>query len=302
MAEYQKRRVSADNYFAIIPEWVLYSEISPTAKIVYAVLQRYANSENVCFPSRRTVSERIHVSIKTVDRALDELEQLGALKTVRRMNSDGSFTSNLYHLTSTNPGNPVTVVGTNLTLPSDKNDTRGRDKNDTLIRVNTNQSQESDISCASSFDDGGEPLNREGSTAEVVPLDIPIFPQSHSNSIELLKREGDKLLKHEGLFTDFWAAYPRKKGKQQALKAWIKAVKDGAEPTLIVQGAERYALERANEDPQYTAHPATWLNAGRWEDEPDPTHTPKTTTRQHQTDIVQQALQRIKEQKREITQ
>jgi DNA-binding MarR family transcriptional regulator len=274
MTEYQKRRVSADNYFAIIPEWVLYSEISPTGKIVYAVLQRYANSENVCFPSRKTISERIHVSIKTVDRALDELEQLGALKTVRRMNSDGSFTSNLYHLTSTNPGNPVTVVGTNLTLPGDKFDARGRDKNDTLIRVNTNQSQESDISCSSSFDDGDK----------------------------LLKREGGKLLKRDDLFADFWAAYPRKKGKQQALKAWIKAVKDGADPTLIVLGAERYATERTSEDPQYTAHPATWLNAGRWEDEPDPTHTPKTTTRQHQTDIVQAALQRIKEQKREITQ
>lgn len=247
MKDSSRRRVTADNYFAIIPEWVLYSQASPTAKVVYAVLQRYSNSDGVCFPSRKTVADRIGVSVRSVDRALDELEAEGVLTVSRRQNPDGSFTSNLYHLTT---ANPVTVLATKTTLGSDKNDTRGSDKNDTLIRVNSNQSQESDISSS---------------------------------------------------FAAFWQAYPRKKGKQQALRAWEKAIKTGADPTVIVAGAERYALERTGEDPQYTAHPATWLHAGRWDDEPDPTHQAKPTTRQHQTDIVQAALQRIREQQREIT-
>jgi len=34
-----------------------------------------------------------------------------------------------------------------------------------------------------------------------------------------------------------------------------------------MDGARRYAEARAGQDPQYTAHPATWLNAGRWDDE-----------------------------------
>lgn len=245
-----KRRVSSDNYFAITPEWVLYADISPTAKVVYAVLQRYANSDSFCFPSRKTIAERILVSVKSVDRALEELEKVGAIRINRRQNPDGSYTSNLYQVVTLNPRNPVTVLGTKTTLGGDKNDPRGRDKNDTLTIASINQSQESEISCA---------------------------------------------------FAEFWVCYPRKKGKQQALRAWEKAIKTGVEPAAIIEGAKRYALERDGEDPQYTAHPATWLNAGRWDDEPDPNHIPKTTTRQDQTDRVQQALQRIREQQREIT-
>ncbi len=34
-------------------------------------------------------------------------------------------------------------------------------------------------------------------------------------------------------------------------------------------GAERYAAATAGKDPEFIAHPKTWLNAERWTDEPD---------------------------------
>jgi hypothetical protein len=67
----------------------------------------------------------------------------------------------------------------------------------------------------------------------------------------------------------FWAAYPRKKGKGQARKAWGKAVKT-TDPASIIAGATRYAEERRGQDQQYTAHPATWLNGERWTDQTAP--------------------------------
>lgn len=65
----------------------------------------------------------------------------------------------------------------------------------------------------------------------------------------------------------FWGAYPRKVGKGQARKAWAKAIKT-TDPAEIITAAKRYAGQRRGEDPQFTAHPATWLNGERWADQP----------------------------------
>ena len=79
-------------------------------------------------------------------------------------------------------------------------------------------------------------------------------------------------------FGVFWDAYPRKVAKAAAEKAYTRALADGADPALILAGAEFYALERKLQDPKYTKHPATWLNARCWEDEPDPEYRPPVIT------------------------
>lgn len=66
-------------------------------------------------------------------------------------------------------------------------------------------------------------------------------------------------------FEEFWNAYPKKVGKKSALKAWTQAIKD-AKPETIITGAIAYAKDPTRKEP-YTAHPATWLNAGRWMDD-----------------------------------
>jgi hypothetical protein len=73
---------------------------------------------------------------------------------------------------------------------------------------------------------------------------------------------------HQIAFDDFWKLYPRKIGKQAAAKAFIKAIKT-TEPEIIIAGATRYANDPNRVD-AFTAHPTTWLNAGRWNDEPLP--------------------------------
>lgn len=68
----------------------------------------------------------------------------------------------------------------------------------------------------------------------------------------------------EGEFAQFWKAYPRHVGKQAAAKAFARARKT-AELATILGGLER--VRPGWTDPQYTPHPATWLNRGGWEDE-----------------------------------
>lgn len=70
-------------------------------------------------------------------------------------------------------------------------------------------------------------------------------------------------------FAAFWAAYPKKAGKADALKAWNKLA-----PDVVLQEQMGKALEVQKQSQQwrkdggqYIPMPATWLNGRRWEDE-----------------------------------
>lgn len=79
-------------------------------------------------------------------------------------------------------------------------------------------------------------------------------------------------------WTEFWSAYPTRRGssKTDALKAYAKAIKEGATPEEIHTAAAAYAQERVGQDAKFTAHAATWLNGKRWETQtlpdPEPAH------------------------------
>lgn len=70
---------------------------------------------------------------------------------------------------------------------------------------------------------------------------------------------------HQNGFELFWQSYPMKVGKTAAKTAFAKAMKQTDADTIIA-GVIRYRND-PNRDPAYTKHPATWLNAGCWDDE-----------------------------------
>jgi hypothetical protein len=93
----------------------------------------------------------------------------------------------------------------------------------------------------------------------------------------LIEIPGSKLRKPEPGSDDdpawvrFWAAYPNKRSKQEARARWAKVVRAGADPELIISGAERYAeeMQRKRIPKDKIKHPDGWLNGKRWEDEED---------------------------------
>lgn len=91
----------ADEYFAIIPEWVLYSDISANAVRLYCVFRRYADQQGECFPGRKALAEKCRVSEATVDRLIDELERIGALQVRNRRTESGQYLSSVYKVFST---------------------------------------------------------------------------------------------------------------------------------------------------------------------------------------------------------
>lgn len=72
-----------------------------------------------------------------------------------------------------------------------------------------------------------------------------------------------------GLFDEFWSAYPKKKAKDDARKAFDKRKPTRALVAVMVAAVKRHM---ASEDWQkdggkFIPYPATWLNDGRWQDE-----------------------------------
>jgi hypothetical protein len=70
-------------------------------------------------------------------------------------------------------------------------------------------------------------------------------------------------------FDEFWKAYPKKIGKQEAKKAWGRQNGDRPPIELIVSKiAELKKTQQwAKDNGQFIPHPATWLNRGGWDDE-----------------------------------
>lgn len=69
----------------------------------------------------------------------------------------------------------------------------------------------------------------------------------------------------DSLFSEFWKAYPRKKDKGSAIKAFRSALKRTT-PDVIMKGVEAYKNDPQRK-PEYTKFPATWLNADAWDNE-----------------------------------
>lgn len=69
-------------------------------------------------------------------------------------------------------------------------------------------------------------------------------------------------------FEKFYSVYPRKKGKQDAIK-WFKKNKPTTEfvSMLVEDVYKRVATEWNGKEPQYVPYPASYLNGKRWEDE-----------------------------------
>jgi len=87
---------------------------------------------------------------------------------------------------------------------------------------------------------------------------------SDTNYKKVISKEGKKK-EYIGDFEVFWSAVPLKVGKAVAEKAYEKALKQTTHEKIMA-AMQAYAATRVGQDHKYTKHPASWLNAGRWDD------------------------------------
>lgn len=187
-------------------------------------------SDSGAWPAISTLAKYAAVSERRVQQILAELENAGELTRDIQQGGRGQYKTNLYWV--------------NVSCPQDCDGTFNH------------------RSGVKSGDTRGEIWRQSGVK--------PVSPEPKEEPKENLKPYAQPVerMSFEDDFKIFWAAYPRKVGKTAALKAYLKAVKVTDAQTILV-GARRYA-DDPNRAPAFTAHAATWLNAGRWDDEPLP--------------------------------
>lgn len=97
-------------------------------------------------------------------------------------------------------------------------------------------------------------------------------PLLNSSSLALNSLPPNPNLKsngHADEFEQFWLAYPKKVGKKKAELAWKKAT-DRPELSEIIGQLNRakQSEQWMKDNGQFIPHPSTWLNEGRWADQP----------------------------------
>ena len=107
--------------------------------------------------------------------------------------------------------------------------------------------------------------SHNGTPVTVSPTPVTVSPKPSINrqsSFSLSEREGARL------FDEFWDAYPVKKSKPQAERAYRKALARTDHGTLIASLNAQRTWPSWRDG--FIPHAATWLNNDRWADEPSP--------------------------------
>jgi hypothetical protein len=242
---------TTDQYFVIVPLWVL-EAVSGEAVKLYGVLASYLNSNSrIVWPSRQTLAGRLGKSRpESIDRYLAELSRIGAVTVVKRYRPDGGQTSSAYRIHRIPPreiprgGAPKTAQGGALKTAHEEEPIKNLEEKDPRsARVPKEAPAEQVVPTISPTVDNSQP-------------ELAIF-EPDVVAAALAKIEADP-------FAEFWRIYPRKDDKKRAEKAFRKALQDGVDSAAILAGALRYRQD-PNREPRYTKQPATWLNAGSWD-------------------------------------
>lgn len=225
---------------------------SPTRKLLLLVLADYADEAWSCFPGQATLAAETELSERSVRRQLAELEADGFITRTERRRDNGYRTSDRIVLCGANTSaeQPAKSAG----WSPDNGDRSHRPM--TTVSPATVAGQEPTGEPAAEPAVANEPRAQvtPHGQGELIPAPLRATPPSATWNLA---------------WDAFWDAYPRKAGKLDAHKAWQQALRRGADPAQIVAGARRYA-EDPNREDAYTAHPATWLRRGSWDDGPLP--------------------------------
>lgn len=83
---------------------------------------------------------------------------------------------------------------------------------------------------------------------------------THSEALTLQERR----------FAEFWKAYPKKVGKASCLKAWKKLKPNTGlfNHIMVSLEAQKRTEQWQRDGGRFIPNPLTWLNQGRWDDEP----------------------------------
>lgn len=205
----------------------------PQEKFVLIMLANYANESGQCWPKVKRIAHDTGLSSDTVRRSIKGLVEQGMIETEERFKDGVQLPHRITLLEGTSQGQGVYA------------DSEGG-------------------TCSQR---GGSMLPARGVYADSItePINEPINePKKEKVCAVADATRTDR--QPEELFEEFWQAFPpdRRRGKGKTRQAFAKAK---ASPETIIQAVR----DGRGIDPACPPMPITWLNQGRWEDDPHQT-------------------------------
>lgn len=213
---------------------------SATTKAVLFVLADYIGSGRTCWPSHETIAENACCSRRSVVRATLELEEAGILLVHRRVDDIRGNTSNLYEINY-----PLLAKLAAECQPV----TGGVCQGDTTPVPQSHKGVCHGVTQSAHSDPPIDP-----------PIKNPPTPQGGGRASGKPKGE-------PAGFADWYAAYPRHEARADAAKAYRQVTAAGADPGVLLDAASAFAASPAGQAGKFCPLPASWLRAGRWDDD-----------------------------------
>jgi hypothetical protein len=221
------------NYYANIPANVRYDKnLCPSAKLLYGEITALCNAEGYCWATNSYFMEIYEVTKRSVQLWLSQLEKKGYIRVVIIDQGHNSSSRRIY----------LNFTGEENYTGGRKNVHEGHDENFTHPHEENYTHNTTSINTTINTTSNNKKTNKK-----------------ESNSFEL-ERE----------FEQLWKTYPRKMGKANAQKSYIKARKKEKIPYKTIEnGIYRYIdyLELQGTDEQYIMHGSTWFSQMKWQDE-----------------------------------
>lgn len=218
--------------------------------LVLLALADYADQHGEAWPSVKSVARKVRMAERTVQRAFRRLASLGEI-TIRV--SGGSHGANLYRVILPDEGGDKMSGVTNCR--GDNWDREG------VTPASPNPSEETVIK-KNIYTPSGDILSPPEEAAHTSLS----CTQQPANT---LRSQDSPLNGQQTEFEIFWQAYPRKRAKGDAARAWAKIRPDAQLRAEILAAIERAktSADWATENGQFIPYPAKWLKTRGWEDE-----------------------------------
>lgn len=228
-------KISLLDGFVQLPNALFRSQLPARAVYVFCNIASHSQNFHV---SISTIAEQTGLSTRTVNSALNDLEDRGLITRAKVKGRRGEFDRNEYVITDDH-----LVKLLDSAIFTERNNcartheiiAHGRTQN---LRTKNTKLKNQELE-----EHGQRSVDRDTSTPAGYPAE----------------------------FEEWWATYPRKVGKGKAVKDWQRAMKRTDNHTLINASRRLTAFHQAEgTDTRFIPHPSTWLNRDGWEDDLTP--------------------------------
>jgi hypothetical protein len=225
------------------------------------------------WPSNAEVAAKTGLSARAVQAAMSEAVKLGELEV--RYNA-GPKGCNLYRINTLTPAESAPPQNLHPENTAPPQDLRG------LASSQPNGQTPAESAPPQNLHPPAESAPGTGKELKISPTErstspetsgIALFAANRDGTTQKPKRGRGRPVSQKGtdpLFDEWYAAYPVHKARGEAEQAWAKAIREGADPQVLIAAAKRYS-----DEPQvlrgFGKYPATWLNKKCWLDEDTPT-------------------------------